>query len=137
MEGASYLRPHVDWQVLNRKPTLDQVTDVRFVDTDASDDVNTDLPENLTPASKPLTAFVWPCIKDSWEVNMILPEGLAPTIDSNVFMKNWGDGVFCPLIYASDVSQDVLKTNSPYPEVVNIQNAEEEIYTGRAVTRTK
>ena len=68
---------------------------------------------------------------------MILPESLAPTIDSNVSMKNWGDGVCHPLIYASDVSQDVLKTNSPYPEVVNILNAEEEIYTGRAVTRTK
>ena len=68
---------------------------------------------------------------------MILPESLAPTIDSNVSMKNWGDGVCRPLICASEVSQDVLKTNSPNPEVVNIQNAEEEIYTGRAVTRTK
>ena len=58
MEGASYLRPHVDWQVLNRKPTLNQVTDVRFVDTDASDNVITD---NLTPASKSLTAFIWLC----------------------------------------------------------------------------
>ena len=75
--------------------------------------------------------------EDSCEVNMILPESLAPTIDSNVSMKNLGDGVCRPLIYASDVSQDALETNSPYPEVVNIQNAEEEIYTGRAVTRTK
>ena len=49
MEGASYLRPHVDWEVLNRKPTLNQVTNVKFVDTDASDDVNTDLPVSLTP----------------------------------------------------------------------------------------
>ena len=51
-------------------------------------------------------------------------------------MKNWGDGVCRPLIYAGDVSQYVLKTNSPYPEVVNIQNAEEEIDTDRAVTKT-
>ena len=42
------MRPHVDWQVLNRKPTLNHVTNVKFVDTDASDDVNTDLPKLLT-----------------------------------------------------------------------------------------
>ena len=76
-------------------------------------------------------------MKDSWEVNMILPESFAPTIDSNVSMKNWGDGVCRPLIYAGDVSQDVLETNSPYPEVVNIQNTEEAIDTDRAATRNK
>ena len=49
MEGASYLRPHVDWEVLNSKPTLNHVANVKIVDTDASDDVNTDMPESLTP----------------------------------------------------------------------------------------
>ena len=76
-------------------------------------------------------------MKDSCEVNMILPENSAPTIDSNLSMKNWEDGVCRLLIYASDVSQDALKTNSPNPEVANIQNAADEMYTGRTVTRTK
>ena len=150
MEGASYLRPHVDWKVLNRKTN---VTNVKFVDTDASDDVNTDLPESLTPMSKPLTALAWPCVnssllptvkpevdnrmKDSYEVNMTLPESSAPTIDSNLSMKNLEDGVCRLLIYASDVSRDILKTNSPNPEVTNIQNAADEIYTGRMAIRTK
>ena len=120
MEGASYLRPHVDWEVVNRKLTLDQVTNVKFVDTDASDDVNTDLPESLTPMSKPLTAVAWPCVnssllptvrpevvnrmKDSCEGNMTMLESSAPTIDSNLSRRNWEDGVCRLLIYASDVS---------------------------------
>ena len=115
--------------------------------------MNTDLPESLTPMSKPLTALAWPCVnssllptvkpevvnrmKDSCEVNMTLPESSAPTIDSNLSMKNWEHGVCRLLVYASDVSQDVLKTNSPNPEVVNIQNAADEIYTGRTATRIK
>ena len=76
-------------------------------------------------------------MKDSCGVNMTLPESSAPTIDSNWSMKNWEDGVCRLLIYASDVSQDVLKTNSPNPEVANIQNAADEIYTGRTSTRIK
>ena len=150
MEGMTYLehpRRICDLtsigKFLNRKPTLNQVTNVTFVDTDASDEVNTDLPESLTPMSKLLTALAWPCVnssllptvkpevvnrmKDSYEVNMTLPESSAPTIDSNLSMKNWEDGVCRLLIYASDVSQEVLKTNSPNPEVANIQNAAEEI----------
>ena len=129
------------------------MTIVKCVDTDASDDMNTDLPESLTPMSKPLTALAWPCVnssllptvkpevvnrmKDSCEVNMTLPESSAPTIDSNLSMRNWEDGVCHLLIYACDVSQDVLKTNIPNPEVANIQNAADEIYTGRTVTRIK
>ena len=62
MKGASYLRPHVDWEVLNSKPTLNHVANVKIVDTDASDDVNTDLPESLTPMSTPMTALAWPCV---------------------------------------------------------------------------
>ena len=30
--------------------------------TDVSDDMNTDLPESLTPMLKPLTAFEWTCV---------------------------------------------------------------------------
>ena len=132
MEGASYLRPHVDWEVLNNKPTLNHVANVKIVDTDASDDVNTDLPESLTPISTPMTALAWPCVnslrlsmvkpeivnrmKDSREVNMTLPESVSPTIDPNVSMKNWEDGVCRLLIYAGDFPQDVLKTNSRNPE---------------------
>ena len=109
MKGASYLRPHVDWEVLNSNPTLNHLVNVKIVDTDASDDVNTDLPESLTPMSTPMTALAWPCVnlsrlstvkpkivnrmKDSHEVNMTLPESAPPTIDPNVPMKNWEDGV--------------------------------------------
>ena len=46
MKRASYPRPHVDWEVLNRKPTLNRVAIVKIVDTEASDDVDTHLPEN-------------------------------------------------------------------------------------------
>ena len=132
---------------------INQVTNVNFEDTDASDDMNTDLPESLTPMLEPLTALAWPCVnspllptvkpevvnqmKDSYEVNMNLPESSAPTIDSNVSIENWEDGVCCLLIYASEVSQDVLKTNSPNPELANIQNTADEIYTGRTATRIK
>ena len=83
---------------------INQVTNVNFEDTDASDDMNTDLLESLTPMSKPLTVLAWPCVnssllptakpevvnqmKDSCEVNMNLPETSAPTIDSNLSMEN-------------------------------------------------
>ena len=153
MEGASYLRPHVDWEVLNSKPTLNHVANVKIVDTDASDDVNTDLPESLTPMSTPMTALAWPCVnssrlptvkpeivnrmKDSREVNMTLPESAPPTIDPNVTMKNWEDGVCRLLIYAGDFPQDVLKTNSRNPEAANIQHEADEIYTGRTATQTR
>ena len=66
-------------------------------------------PENLTPMSTPMTALAWPCVnsprlptvkpeiinrmKDSREVNMTLPESAPPTIDPNVSMMNWEDGV--------------------------------------------
>ena len=62
---------------------------VKIEDTDASDDVNTDRPENVTPMSTPMTALAWLCVnsprlltvkpdivnrmKDSREVNMTLP----------------------------------------------------------------
>ena len=199
MKGASYPRPHVDWEVLISKPTLNHVAIVKSEDTDASDDVNTDRPENVTPMSTPMTALAWPCVnsprlptvkpdivnrmkdsrevnmtlpdnapptmdpnvsmknlpenltpmstpmtalawpcvnlprlptvktefikrmKDSCEVNMILPESTPPTIDPNVSMKNWEDGVCHLLIYAGDFQQDVLKTNSRNPVAANIQ----------------
>ena len=59
MKGASYPRPHVDWEVLNSKPMLNHVAIVKIVDTDASDDVNTDLPENVTLMSTPMTALAY------------------------------------------------------------------------------
>ena len=116
MEGMTYLEhpaPAVyldSWpmkgasEVLNSKPTLNHVAIVKIVDTDASDDVNTDLPEHVTPMSTPMTALTWPCVnsprlstvkpeivnrmKDSREVNMTLPESAPPTMDPNVSMKN-------------------------------------------------
>ena len=113
------------------------MANVKIVDTDASDDVNTDLPESLTPMSTPMTALAWPCVnslqlptvkpeivnpmKDSREVNMTLPESAPRTIDPNVSMKIWEDGVCCLLIYAGDFPQDVLKTNSDNPEAANIE----------------
>ena len=48
MKGASYPQPHVDWEVLSSKPSLNNVAIVKMVDIDASDDVNTHLPENVT-----------------------------------------------------------------------------------------
>ena len=67
------------------------------------------LPEYLTLMSTPMTALAWPCVnsprlqtvkteiinrmKDSREVDMILTESTLPTIDQNVSMKNWEDGV--------------------------------------------
>ena len=104
------------------------MANVKFVDTDASDDVNTDLPESLTPMSTPVMALAWPCVnssrlptvkpeivnrmKDSCKVNMTLPESEPPTIDPNVSMKNLEDGVCRFLIYAGDFPQEVLKMNS-------------------------
>ena len=76
-------------------------------------------------------------MKDSREVNMTLPESAPPTIDPNVSMKIWEDGVCRRLIYAGDFLQDVLKTNSRNPEAANIQHEADEIYTGRTVTRTR
>ena len=75
-------------------------------------------------------------MKDSREVNMTLPESAPPTIDPNVSMMNWEDGVCHLLIYAADFPQDVLKTNSRNPVAANIQHEADEIYTGRTVTRT-
>ena len=61
VSGASYPRPHVDWEVLNSKPSLKNVTIVKMVDTDASDDVNTHLPDKVTPMSTPMTAPMAVC----------------------------------------------------------------------------
>ena len=101
---VSYTRPHVDWEVLNSKPSLNNVTIVKMVDTDASDDVNTHLPDKVTPMSTPMTAPAWPCVdsprlptvkheivnrmKDTREMEMTLPENAPPTIDPNVTRKN-------------------------------------------------
>ena len=153
MKAVSYLRPHVDWEVLNSKLTLNHVANVKIVDTYASDEVNTDLPESLTPMSTPMMALAWPCVnsprlptvkpeivnrmKDSREVNMTLPESALPMIDPNVSMKNWEDGVCRLLIYSGDCPQDVLKTNSRNPEAANIQHEADEIYTGWTATRTR
>ena len=60
MKGASYPQPHVDWEVLSSKPSLNNVAIVKMVD--ASDDVNTHPLENVTPMSTPMTAPVWPCV---------------------------------------------------------------------------
>ena len=56
MKGASCPRPHVDWEVLNGKSLLNNVTIVKMMDTDESDDVNTHLPDKVTPMSTPMTA---------------------------------------------------------------------------------
>ena len=277
VRGASYPRPHVDWEVLNSKPSLNNVTIVKMVDTDASDDVNTHLPDKVTPMSIPMTAPAWPCValprlpkvkheivnrmKDTREIKMTLPENAPPmidpnvtrknppeyltpvstpmmalvwpcvysarwstvkteivnrkkdsravdmtlskstlptidpnvsmenspeyltpvstpmtalawpcvnsprlptlkpeivdrmmdsrevnktrpesspsTIDPNVSMKNWENGVCHLLIYADDFPQDILKTNSRNPQAANIQHEVDEIYTGRTASRTR
>ena len=140
----------VDWKVLNLKPVINPVTDVKLEYTDASDDMNTDPPESLTPMSTPLTAFEWPCVslpllpmskpdvvnqmKDSCEVNTNLPESSTPTIDSNLSIENWEDGVCRLLIYATEVSHDLLKTDSSDLEVVNKRNTTDEIYTDWTAT---
>ena len=75
-----------------------------MVDTDASDDVNTHLPDKVTPISTPMTAPAWPCVdlprlptveheivnrmKDTREMKMTLPKSAPPTIDPNVTRKN-------------------------------------------------
>ena len=104
MKGASYPQPHVDWEVLSSKPALNNVAIVKMVDTDASDDVNTHLPENVTSMSTPMTAPAWPCVdsprsstvihdivnrmKDSRVMIMTMPENAPPTIDPIVTPKN-------------------------------------------------
>ena len=76
-------------------------------------------------------------MKDSREVKMTSPENAPQTIDPNVSMKYWEDGVCHPLIFAGDFPQNVLKTNSHNPEAANIQHETDEIYTGRTATRTR
>ena len=90
VRGASYPRPHVNWEVVNSKPSVNNVTIVKMVDIDASDDVNTQLPENtppmldqnmsrkyspeyVTPVSTPMTALAWPCV-DSPRLPMVKHE---------------------------------------------------------------
>ena len=109
-------------KISDRKPVINPVTDVKSENlcmraspewcyeqsyTDASDDMNTDRPESLTPMLKPLTAFEWPCVnspllptakhevvnqKDSFYFNTNLPESSTPTIDSDLSIENWEDG---------------------------------------------
>ena len=102
MKGASYPQPHVDWEVLSSKPSLNNVAIVKMVD--ASDDVNSHPLENVTPMSTPMTAPVWPCVdsprlptvkhefvnrmKGSREIKMTQPESTPPTINPNVTLKN-------------------------------------------------
>ena len=104
VRGVSYPRPHVNCEVLNSKPSVNNVTIVKMVDTDASDDVNTHLPDKVTPMSTPMTAPAWPCVdsprlpmvkheignrtNDTREIEMTLPENAPPMIDPNMSMKN-------------------------------------------------
>ena len=104
MKGASYPQPHVDWEVLSSKPSLNNVVIVKMVDTDASDDVNTHMPENVTSMPTPMTLPAWPCadsprsstvihdivnrMKDSREMKITMPESAPPTIDPIVTPKN-------------------------------------------------
>ena len=68
VRGASYPQPHVNWEVLNSKPSLNNVTIVKMVDTDASDDVNTHLPDKVTPMSTPMTAPAWSAaVVSNWQ----------------------------------------------------------------------
>ena len=110
------------------------------------------LPEKLTPVSTLMTALAWPCVnspllltvkpkivnrvKDSREVKMTQPESAPPTIDTNVSVKYWKDGVCHSLVFAGDFPQNVLKTNSHNPEAAHIQHEADEIYTGRTATQT-
>ena len=55
-KGASYPQAHVDWEVLSSKSSVNNVAIVKMVATDASDDVNTHLPENVTSMSTPMMA---------------------------------------------------------------------------------
>ena len=103
--------------------------------TDASDDMNTDLPESLTPMLKPLTAFEWPCVnspllptakpevvnqrKDSFDMNTNLTESSTPMIDSDLSIENWEDGYCRRLGYAGEVSPDLLNVDSSEPKVEN------------------
>ena len=103
MEGASYPEPHVDWEVLSSKPSLNNVAIVKMVDTDASDDVNTQLPENVTLMPTPMTAPAWPCVEsprsstakhdmvdrrmDGREIEMTWPENAPPMEDPIVTYK--------------------------------------------------
>ena len=89
---------------MNSKPSLNNVTIVKMVDTDASDDVNTHLPDKVTPMSTPMMAPAWPCVdsprlptvkheivnrmKDTREMKITLPKYAPPTIDPNVTRKN-------------------------------------------------
>ena len=90
VRGASYPRPHVNWEVVNSKPSVNNVMIVKMVDIDASDNVNTQLPENtppmldqnmsrkyspeyVTPVSTQMTALAWPCV-DSPRMPMVKHE---------------------------------------------------------------
>ena len=102
MKGASYPQPHDDWEVLSSKPSLNNVAIVKMVDTDASDDVNTHLPENVTLMPTPMTAPT--CVesprsstvihdivnrmKDSRVMIMTTPENAPPMIDPIVTQKD-------------------------------------------------
>ena len=104
MKGASYPQHHIDREVLSSKPSLNNVAIVKMVDTDASDDVNTHLPENVTLMTTPMTATAWPCVaspqsstekndmvnrmKDSRVMIMTRPENAPPMIDPIVTQKN-------------------------------------------------
>ena len=98
VRGASYPRPHVNWEVVNSKPSVNNVTIVKMVDIDASDDVNTQLPENtppmldqnmsrkyspeyVTPVSTPMTALAWPCV-DSPQLPMVKHELVSQRKDT-------------------------------------------------------
>ena len=100
---------------------INPVTEVKSENTDASDDMNTDPPETLTPMLIPLTAFEWPCVnspllptakpevvnqKDSCEMNTNLPESSTPMIDSDLSIGNWEDGDYRRLGYAGEVLYD-------------------------------
>ena len=138
MKGASYPQPHVDWEVLSSKPSLYNVAIVKMVDTDASDDVNTHLPENVTSMSTPMTSLAWPCVdsprlptvkheivirmKDSREMKMTQPESAPPTIDSNVSLNNLPENltpVSTPMTALAwpCVNSPLLPTEKP--EIVN------------------
>ena len=146
----------VKTEIVNRKKDSRAVDTTLSMSTLPTIDPNVSMensPEYLTPVSTPMTAVAWPCVNsprlptlkpeivdrmmDSCEVNKTQPESSPPTIDPNVSMNNWEDGVCHLLIYADDFPPDILKTNSRNPQAANIQHEADEINTGRTASRTR
>ena len=70
----------------------------------------------------------------TFDMNTNLPESSAPMIDSDLSIVNWEDRFYCRSGYGGGDSHVLMNTDSSEPDVLKRLETADLIYTGRTAT---